>query len=327
MRTALVTGAGGFIGSHLTTRLARGGIRVRALCRDGRQASRLRRSGAEPIRGDVTDEIRIACAARGIDVVFHCASGGTSADDLRRVNVDGTVNVLRAAADAAVERVVHVSSMAVHEPRGDVLTEDVPLRASGGPYATSKADGERAAWDVARQTGLPLAVVRPGIVYGPGSPMWTLAFLERVRSMRLALVAGGRTTANLVYVDDVVEALLLCATEPAAAGDAFLVSAAEPTTWREYVSHLCRMARRPLPPSLPTWRAHVAASAGRWSSRLTRQPARIEPADLALMLHQPTICIDKARRLLGFDPQVTLGEGMLRTEAWLRDEGWLPPAA
>jgi len=326
VRTALVTGAGGFIGSHLVRRLVQDGVRVRGLCRDARQGWRLAHAGAEPFRGDVTDTASTARGAEGIEVVFHCATGGTTATSAHLVNVTGTANVLEAAATAGVRRVVHVSSMAVHPPGASELTEDAPLRTSGGPYALSKAEGERTAWAIAERRALPLTVLRPGIVYGPGSPMWTLGMLERVRSMRLALIDGGRAAANLVYVDDLVDALLLAATEPAAPGESFLVSSATPDTWAVYLSHLARMARRPQPASLPLWRARLSAMSSTWRQRVTGRPGRVEPADLNLMVRSSIIRIDKARRLLGFQPKVTLDDGMRRTEAWLRAEGYLPSA-
>jgi nucleoside-diphosphate-sugar epimerase len=272
----------------------------------------------------VTDPASLEAAAGGCEVVFHCATGGTTLEDARRINVEGTANVVRAAARAGVRRVVHVSSMAVHEPEGRELTEAAPLRTRGGPYAVSKAEAERAAVALAAEAGVELAIVRPTIVYGPASPMWTLGFFQRVKNEQLVLIGGGRGVLNLIYVDDLVDGLLLASSSPRAAGEAFLLSGAESQDWGGYVGALARMCGKPPPPSVSAHTARLRAAAALWYFRFTRRPPRLDEADLALMTGAPVVRIEKAHRLLGFEPRVSFAEGMARSEAWLREEGHLP---
>ena len=155
IRRALVTGANGFVGARMVDRLLRRHVPVSALVRQ-RLPVRPTAPGLARVHGDLTRPESLRPAMTGCDVVFHCAWGGESLEDARRVNVEGTRNVLETAAEAGVRRVVHLSTMAVH---GDVLppelTEDFPMVTSGDAYGVSKAEGERVALDLgrARPTG------------------------------------------------------------------------------------------------------------------------------------------------------------------------------
>jgi nucleoside-diphosphate-sugar epimerase len=190
----------------------------------------------------------------------------------------------------------------------------------------TKAEAEIAAERLAREGGVELVIVRPTIVYGPGSGR-ILNELSRVKFERIKMLDAGRGYLNMIYVDDLVDGIILALDSPAAAGESFLMSGDPAVSWHEYLTCLAMMCRKPVPPAIPVWRARLEATAARWHFRFTRHPRRIEDTDFALM-HQPsTVSVEKARRLLGFRPQITLHEGMRRTEAWLRETGWLPAAS
>jgi len=323
VRRALVTGADGFIGARLVARLAGAGVAVRALVRRG--LLRASEPRVERVRGDVTDRASVEAAARGCEVVFHCAWGGTTLAEARAVNVEGTVNVVEAALGAGARRVVHVSTMSVHGRRlPPVLTEDAPLVFRGDAYGVSKAEGERAAFARGAAGGIEVVALRPTLVYGPGAPYWLLGYFQRVRSEQVALIDGGRGLANLIFVEDLVDALLAAATVPGVAGEAFLVSGAEPVSWREYLGAFAAMCGKPLPPSVPRWRARLAVQALRVYGLLTARPRRLVGMDLQLMPMRTVVSIERARRRLGWRPATSFAEGMRRCEAWLRAEGYLP---
>lgn len=321
---SLVTGAGGFVGRYLVARLMAAGIPCRALVRRPLGASL---DGVDAVRGDVTDAASLAGAAAGCDVVFHCAWGGTTLADARQINVAGTRAVVEAAAAAGVRRIVHLSSMAVHgRALPPVLEETAPLCERGDPYAVTKAEGERVALARGQALGLEVVVLRPTLVYGPGAPLWVLGYFERVKQERVVMIDGGRGLANLVYVDDLVTAMLAAAVAPVAA-EVFLISGAAPVTWRAYLGQFAALLGKPPPPSLPAWRAQLAMQWQRIYGTLAERPRRVQGMDLALMTQRTTVRIDKAATRLGYAPRIDLGEGMRRCAAWLRAEGHLPPAA
>ncbi|MCX7839928.1 MAG: NAD(P)-dependent oxidoreductase, partial [Anaerolineae bacterium] len=248
-RCVLVTGANGFIGSHLAERLSAEGARVRGLIRNATRVgakhlsdrvtlgrrfsddrlitnSTVASTNASPLPhveiaiGDVTDADAVRHAAEGCDAIIHCAAMQTERArlaDYRRVNVEGTLNVLRAARAANVARVIHLSTINVHglpPPRN--ANADSPLVFRGDFYSRSKAEGERAAWEFARANNIALTVIRPGCTYGPRSYAWTLKPLERLRRKRPVLIGDGNSICNAIYIDNLVDLILLALNNDAA---------------------------------------------------------------------------------------------------------------
>lgn len=245
--TVLVTGATGFIGGRLAERLmVQHGARVRALVRSFSRAARLARFPIELVEGDLRSAEAVDQAVAGCDYVFHCAYGSDGEDDARRVvNVQGTTNVLDAALRHRCTRVVHVSTVTVYGDTPDgPLDENAPRRRTGFAYGDSKIEAEARVFQYVGR-GLSAAVIQPTVVYGPFGTTWTTRPLQLLKSGRVILIDGGAGLANLVYVDDVVSAMLAAAVHEAAHGQAFLVSGAEPTTWREFYGAYERMIGEP----------------------------------------------------------------------------------
>ena len=323
-RRVLVTGAGGFVGRSTVTRLLSDGMRVRALIRRG-TTFRDSTPQCEYVRGDVTDPASIRSAMSGCDIVFHCAWGGHSLKEGRQVNVQGTRYVVEAAADAGVQRVVHLSTMAVHGRRlPPTLTETCPFDLNGDAYGVSKGEGEQAAFALGDQYGVEIVALRPTLVYGPGAPLWVLNYFQRVKCEQVALIDGGTGLANLIFVDDLVDAMCAAAERPGVAGDAFLVSHPEPVTWRDYLGAFARMCGKPAPPSVPRWRARIEVQVRRVHGLLTQSPRRLVGMDLEMMSLQTRVSVEHAAERLGWRAATPFAEGMRRCEVWLREEGYLP---
>lgn len=318
-----VTGATGFIGGRLAERLAvEEGARVTGTGRDLSKARRLEEAGVELAEADLLDPEAVRSSVEGAGVVFHVAAwlGGDEAM-AGPVNVDGTEHVVRAAREAGVRRVVHVSTVGVYDlPSAEgTVDEDVPLAPdSPVPYSATKARAELRAREVAGGAGgtdLELTVARPAMVYGPRSTFWSEGICRAACAGKRLLVGSGEGHFHPIFVDNLVDALLLCATRDEAAGEAFNV-AEEPVTWREYVgryAELCGME----PASLPLWLAKAMARAG----RLPGVEPPIDRERLVMATNRLVVSTEKLRDRLGWRPRVGFDEGMDRTAAWLREEG------
>jgi nucleoside-diphosphate-sugar epimerase len=232
----LVTGGTGFIGGRLVEKLIlEHNAQVRVLVRDFSRASRIARFNLQIIAGDISDESAIDEATKGCEVVFHCAYdfGGTR-KQRERVNVGGTKNVAKAALRHGV-RMVHVSTADVYGwPSGGTLNEMALKQVKGNIYAETKLAAEQLVLAYHQRYNLSVIVLQPTIVYGPFCRPWTITPVRQLMSGRVVLVDGGEGCCNAVYIDDVVDALLLAATKENAIGEAFLISGDETITWKEF---------------------------------------------------------------------------------------------
>lgn len=236
-RRILVTGGTGFIGGRLVeTLVTECKAKVRVLVRNFSSAGQLARFPVEMVHGDVLHSPDVEQAAKDCDLIFHCAYGNSGeADAQRRVNIEGTKNVLAAALNHRVKRIVHLSSFMVYgvTPDGD-LDETCAQRYFGDVYADSKLDAEKFVLDYGRQHGVPAVILQPTAVYGPYSPAWTIRVLRTLQTGRMILVNGGDGLCNGVYVDDVVAASILAGVRENAVGETFLISSEEPVTWKRF---------------------------------------------------------------------------------------------
>jgi nucleoside-diphosphate-sugar epimerase len=349
-RVILVTGGGGFIGNRFAEviHLSRFG-RVRVGVRRWASAARAARFPLDMVLCDVLDPRQTAAAMRGADVVVHCAVGD------ERVIVDGTRNVLEAAARNRVSRVLHISTAEVY---GSDVTGHVDetrrCTTTGSPYANAKTQAERLAREYSSR-GLPVTIFRPSIVYGPWSDQWTAALAERLRSGHWRRYARyGEGNCNLVYVDDLVAAALSSIRSDKAAGEAFNVGGADIVTWNEYFDRFNQAMG--LPPlevrsAQRTKAKSIAAGAVRTTAQLLLARHRERLRDLSVRggwvsagikgvkrwmntspssteldeLYSRKAIYDwsKAQRLLDYRPAFDLDRGLRLSVEWLRYAGFL----
>ena len=325
-KNVLVTGATGFIGGRLAERLAtEAGATVTGTGRDLEKASYLEEVGVRLQRADLLNFRRMAELVQGQEVVFHVAawlSQRHGNDELAwPLNVFATLELVKAAAAAGVSRFVHVSSMAAYGPPDrPVMDETHPVDpAQTAAYGASKAEGERRALALAKELGLELSVVRPGIVYGPGSYGWSVRMLRLVKMGFPVILGEGDGHAHPVYIDNLVDGMLLAAARPEASGEAFNFMD-EPVTWQQWFGAYGEMIGRE-PVALPLWFAKLAFAV------VAHLPLglSIRASDRLLTFYtsKTVYPTTKAEELLGYEARVGFEQGMHRTEAWLREEGYL----
>lgn len=311
MSTVAVTGAG-FVGTALCRRLVAEGHRVIGVDIDPGAVARVTETGAQFRRADTTDRGSLRGALAGAELVVHTAAllreFGDMADYVR-VNVGGTENVCVAARDAGVERVVHLSSVAAwgYDFKSDI-TEDEPLAShSKNPYIATKAASEM----VARRYGA--TIVKPGDVYGPESTQWAMRPFELIRRGRVALPMRGRGLITLVYIDDLVDCIYRALTMPEGEGGVFTAWDGHAVTAKEFFDHYARMLGKRGVPTAPAALLRP----------LMRVTPGVHPDSLIFLQRRAVYPNERARRLLGWEPKVTLDEGMRRTEQWFREVGLL----
>lgn len=327
MRTVFVTGGSGFLGGALLDVLAGRGETVRALARSAEAAAAVETRGATPVTGDLLDEPALAAGMRGAELVVHGAAvlrgGWRSAADMRRVNVDGSAAVLRAARAAGVPRLVLVSTEQVvlgDRPLVDAdETWPYPERWPG-PYARTKAEAERTVLAASTQE-LATVAVRPRLVWGPGDTTLLPALLTAAGSGRLRWVDGGMHLTSTTHVRNAVEGILAAA-ERGRGGEAYFVTDGAPVPFREFATAL--LATRGVAAPTGTVPGRVARGLAGGTSALWRVlplPGRapLDLDEIRVVGETCTLRDTRARRELGYEGRVTRAAGLAEL-AELRSE-------
>lgn len=319
-----VTGANGFIGRALLDRFAELGSAVAGVD-----------LAADPARQVVAGDVSAAGDwqrhARGSELVLHTAavvSNNAPAGQYRRVSVGSVRHVVDAAVAAGATRLTHVSSIAAYGL--DFLTtrdetSDISVL-SGFPYCDAKAASEHAALAAHAAGELPCTVVRPGDVYGPGSRPWVLIPLEMMKRRQFLLPARGRGVFSPVFIGNLVDGIVSASLSDAGTGQIFNLTDGVDVPCAEFFGYHHRwLGRRGAPLRLPTALARPAASAGGFLvRRALRQDTEISPGTMAMLDRKAGYSITKARNVLGYQPAVSLRDGMATTERWLRERRLIP---
>lgn len=295
---------------------------MRVLTRHPDDHTWLRRyPNVQAVRGDVLDADSVHQAARGCHYVIHAAGyfrfWGAEAD-FDRTNVGGTQNVMAAALEAGVTRVVHISTVAViGNPRRDQPIDETHPACPADPYQRSKLRAETLALDFHRQRGLPVIVLRPGAFYGPmGHYAFNrLFFTDPMRGI-IMQVDGGRYLIFPVYIGDVAQSAIQ-AFDRGRVGEVYNICG-DPISHREAFDIVCEEARLRWPRlTIPGWLGVNTARVMEAISRVTRREP-FWPMNLRSYVYNDwRVSSDKAKRELGFAP-TSFREGARRTIAWYR---------
>jgi 2-alkyl-3-oxoalkanoate reductase len=327
----LVTGATGFLGGALARRLKARGDNVTVMGRSPARLAELAQEGMRPLQGDLADAGFIRAACQGQEVVFHAgalSSAWGPAQAFYRSNVLGTRSVIAGCADAGVQRLVYVSTPSIYfrfESRLDVA-EDAPLpHRPANAYARTKLLAE-AEIDQAFAHGLPVITIRPRAIFGVGDNAILPRLVTRLQEGRLRVIGDGRNITDLTYVENVVDALLLCAEATAAClGRKYNITNGEPLPLWGLVQKLCAALGLAYPRRKISYPAAMAlASTLEVVHRCL--PGQPEPLltryMVGVLAKSTTLDIRAARRDLGYAPRVSVEEGFERfVHAWRKEHG------
>ena len=325
----LITGGTGFIGSRLALRYLEGGHQVHVLgqvntAAESTNRDSLEAAGAVVVLGSITDSTLLEDVVSGAQLVFHLAAAqhemNVPDERFDGVNVDGTRKVLEASSRAGVKRFVHGSTIGVYGPAEGVVDEATPCRPDN-IYGRTKLEGELVA--LGYRDRLPVTVIRIPEVYGPGDRR-LLKLFRAIERGHFFVVGHGENMHHPAYVDDVVDGLSLAAANPSAVGEILGLAGPKPVSTNEMVRDISLALERPRP-RLRAPMAPFAAMAV--ILELTLRPLGVQPPlhrrRLDFFRKSFVISADKARRLIGFSPQVGFAEGARLTALWYQEMGFL----
>jgi nucleoside-diphosphate-sugar epimerase len=325
--TYLITGATGFVGSHVAEACAARGLAVRALARPNSDTALLERLGATIVRGDVTDPEAARKAVEGADAVVHCAArvgDWGPAEDFRAANVEGLRNLLEACKGRPPGRFVHLSTLGVYEARHHYGTdESVPPPADQiDGYTQSKVESERLALEYHRAHGVPVVILRPGFVYGPRDRTVMPRLIERLRKRHVRYIGSSKRALNTIYVGNLVDAIFLAIDKRQAVGQIYNLTDGEYVSKRRFIMAVVNSLGlpRPRPVRPPLWFAHLLAwwMEGQARKRGAAEAPALTQARIKFLGLNLDFSIEKARRELGYTPRVPFDEAIRETMAYYR---------
>jgi len=238
-----VLGGTGFIGGRLVEVLSRETTaEIRVLVRNFARLPLLARFQVELVHGDVADREVLSRAISGCDMVINCTYGKGDAEVQRAVNIDAVKMIIEECARLGVGRIVHLSTVSVYGeavgPTVDETSDRRPLKSD--LYGITKLEGERLALRLSRELNVSLSVLQPAVVYGPYAPTWTIAPLAALNDGQFLFVDEPRGRCNHLYIDNLIDAIILAATEEKAAGEVFIITDGEVAGWKEFFSYYAR---------------------------------------------------------------------------------------
>ena len=321
----LVTGGTGFTGKALVHRLIEMGHQVVALdYKEGLKTQEIRDWGAEVILGSVTDMDTVRRAVEGAEVVHHVAAAFREMDvpeqHYHEVNVGGTRNVLQAALDAGVRKVIYCSTCGVHgnvdhPPAG----EDAPIRPADY-YQRTKWEAEPVAREFFER-GLRTTILRPAAIYGPGDPERFFLIFKRVAGGTFPMFGSGRTLYHPLYIDNLVDAFILAMEDGRGDGEAYLIADEQYLEIEDLVRRVGRALGIDVRiPHYPVWPVVVAGHIVEKACKPFGIKPPIFPRRVDWYRQNRAFRIDKAKRDLGYQPRVGIDEGLRRTAEWYRRE-------
>ncbi|WP_419879225.1 NAD-dependent epimerase/dehydratase family protein [Brevibacillus centrosporus] len=329
MKRVLVTGGTGFLGQKLATRLQDNGHLVTVIGRNEIAGRYLTDRGIAFVQADITDREAIRHACKGQEIVFHAAAFSSpwgKYTDMYATNVEGTIHTIEGCKAHGVERLVHVSTPSIYfdfEDRLDIK-ESAPLpRRFANPYAQTKYLAELEI-EKAFQGGLATITIRPRGLFGPGDNAILPRLIRANEEKFVPLVNGGKATIDLTYVENVVDALLLCMDSPTRTlGRAFNITNGEPVTMIDVLREVFQRLGMPLRAKQISYREAYAVA---WMLELASKTVQgyREPVltrySVGVLAKSQTLDISRAKDELGYQPRVSMQEGIELFTKWWRTQ-------
>lgn len=324
MTKNLVTGATGFIGSHIAERLLNNGEEVTALVRKTSDVVFLRHIGANLSYGDLSDPVSVRNAVKGVDVVYHSAALADEWIDKNSAhltNVEGTRNILEASRSENIKRLIFISSLAVLGMRNHHgTTADSPYGKTGDSYIDTKIDAEILARDYYNIFNLPVTVIRPGFVFGPRDDKLIPRISSKLKNGQFKFIGNGANKINAVYIDNLIDAILLASKNDAAAGKVYNVTNDSSMTIEGFINAIADTfgidrPKEHIPKAIAYFLCGILTGWAKINNSKT--PPFITKTRVKFLSLNLDFDIKKTRDELGYTPRVSIEEGIKRTKDYL----------
>ena len=324
----LITGASGFVGSHLAEVLARHKVKVKLLVRSTSRIPFKPTAQMELCYGDVTDLESVRKAMKGVKVVYHLAGilRGSDREQFENVNARGTENVCKAMAEEkSAKRLVCVSSLSAAGPSqiGRAINEKDPCRPVS-LYGETKLKGERIALSYGKK--FQVSVIRPAAVYGPRETD-IFAYFKMVRQGLVLIPGDGSQEISFVHVADVVDSIILAGQSPKAVGQVYFVSDGKSYRWEDFAGVVGRVLKRSfITIRVPMGIVRIVAELGELGAKMTGKPTMINRDKIKEGMVPAWVCSnEKIRKQLGFKPRFDLEKGIRDAVQFYLSAKWLKP--
>lgn len=328
----MITGATGLVGSHVAERAHQFGLRTRTIVRASSDTSLLKQWGVEQIVGDLTNPEVLRQAASGATLVVHCAAkvgDWGPVEDYRDVNVRALDQLLQELeSQNTLRHFVDISSLGVYEGRDHYGTDESEQPSSVGidGYTLTKFEAEQLVLQHVRDKKLPATVLRPGFIYGPRDRTVLPKLLMRLKQGKVKFLGSGEQKMNNTYVENLVDAIFLALESDSAIGEVYNITDGRLVSKREFIGTAAQQAGYGIPTKsvpLPVAKSLARVMESTWKLLGKKEAPLLSNARIKFLGLNLDFCIDKARRQLGYDPQVDFTEGMRRTVEWFRSQNML----
>ncbi|MDH7508852.1 MAG: NAD-dependent epimerase/dehydratase family protein [Methanomassiliicoccales archaeon] len=326
--TSLVTGASGFLGSHVVEKLCQRGEHVKILARKTSNLSAVRHLPVEVVYGDLHNVDSIMTAVADVDTIFHCAGSVKHIapyGELYETNVMGTKNITIAAAKNGVKRIVYASSLGVYGTRGEIGNDGSkelnPSKIKDN-YCRSKAEAEIVFFKKCAELNIEGVALRPGVIYGPRDYTASYYWFKAVDEGETAIVGDGNARFPLIYVADLVEAFVNASERSGISGNAYDLDGPDRATLKRIYDLIAKELGK-----IPDYR-YYSYTFSMFFAKLNQLKVRLTGDDRSVVISpfvvrlfgtdQPKPDCRRAQEDLGFAPKTSLEEGIKKTAEWYK---------
>lgn len=318
----LVTGGTGFIGSHLVDKLLEQGREVRVLAKpDSEHLYRLEGKPVEIVYGNVRNKKDCKKATENCDIVYHLAAvfGATvkKSEEYQQVNVKGTENMIQASLDKGAKKFICCSSIAAIGAHEKTPIRDDFAYNPMDAYGVSKMEQEQIAFRALEENGLKTSCPRPGMVYGERDDRANTHFFRLIRKRQFPLIGKGEKKLSFVYVQNVVDGILLGEKKQAVGKGYFLTQ--EPITLKEFSCKIAEEFGVGKPIQIPYWLAYYGIMPFEKIAKLFGHDLPINTRRIKRLTQDTVFSHEKAQKLLGYNPKISQQEGIKKTVKWLKE--------